>query len=231
MKVMLYLNEKISQNIIQLSRCIVTKCEKIKDIEYVHCGYDGAAQIPQNGWEKFDTETCFTSTDDHYWFKMIVETPTVDENSVVCFKLNTGRENQWQPTNPQGLLYIDGHPTQALDTNHTTVLLEGGKRVELCCYYYTGMENVKSYFIPEIIVKNKLVEKLYYDVLVPFETSKLYENNKDKNDIVIFDAFYRTNPCGGGYAISAGLEQVIDYIHGPAAVIRFDLIAEVYQAH
>jgi len=39
-----------------------------------------------------------------------------------------------------------------------------------------------------------------------------YFKNKDKNDIVIFDAFYRSNPCGGGYAISAGLDQVIDYI-------------------
>jgi nicotinate phosphoribosyltransferase len=29
---------------------------------------------------------------------------------------------------------------------------------------------------------------------------------------VVFDAFYRTNPCNGGYAISCGLEQVIDYI-------------------
>ncbi len=33
-----------------------------------------------------------------------------------------------------------------------------------------------------------------------------------KNDIAIFDAFYRKNPCNGGYAICAGLEQVIDYI-------------------
>ncbi len=39
-----------------------------------------------------------------------------------------------------------------------------------------------------------------------------YFKNNDQNDIVIFDAFYRTNPCGGGYAISAGLDQVIDYI-------------------
>lgn len=39
-----------------------------------------------------------------------------------------------------------------------------------------------------------------------------YFKNKDQNETVIFDAFYRTNPCGGGYAISAGLEQVIDYI-------------------
>ncbi|MCD8249680.1 MAG: nicotinate phosphoribosyltransferase [Lachnospiraceae bacterium] len=31
-------------------------------------------------------------------------------------------------------------------------------------------------------------------------------------ETAIFDAFYRTNPCGNGYAIAAGLDQVIDYI-------------------
>ena len=39
-----------------------------------------------------------------------------------------------------------------------------------------------------------------------------YFKNKDRNETVIFDAFYRSNPCGGGYAVSAGLEQVIQYI-------------------
>ena len=39
-----------------------------------------------------------------------------------------------------------------------------------------------------------------------------YFKNNDRNETVIFDAFYRTNPCGGGYSIAAGLEQVIDYI-------------------
>ncbi len=37
-----------------------------------------------------------------------------------------------------------------------------------------------------------------------------FKNPSDK--IVVFDAFYRQNPCGGGYAISAGLDQVIEYI-------------------
>ena len=32
------------------------------------------------------------------------------------------------------------------------------------------------------------------------------------NQIVVFDMFYRKNPCDGGYAIAAGLEQVIAYI-------------------
>ena len=36
--------------------------------------------------------------------------------------------------------------------------------------------------------------------------------NEKSNDIVIFDAFYRRNPSGNGYAIAAGLEQIIDYV-------------------
>ena len=36
--------------------------------------------------------------------------------------------------------------------------------------------------------------------------------NEKRNMPVIFDAFYRTNPSNGGYAIAAGLDQVIDYI-------------------
>ncbi len=36
------------------------------------------------------------------------------------------------------------------------------------------------------------------------------ENNQQT---VVFDVFYRINPCQGGYAISCGLEQVIEYIN------------------
>ena len=36
---------------------------------------------------------------------------------------------------------------------------------------------------------------------------------KDVNETVVFDAFYRTNPDGNGYAVSCGLDQLIDYIN------------------
>ena len=29
-------------------------------------------------------------------------------------------------------------------------------------------------------------------------------------DVAVFDAFYRNNPCDGGYAVCAGLDQMID---------------------
>ncbi|MCD8369534.1 MAG: nicotinate phosphoribosyltransferase [Clostridiales bacterium] len=45
-----------------------------------------------------------------------------------------------------------------------------------------------------------------------------YFKEKDANETVIFDAFFRNNPQGGGYAICAGLDQLIDYIKN----LRFD---------
>ena len=35
---------------------------------------------------------------------------------------------------------------------------------------------------------------------------------KGQNENVIFDVFFRQNPCNNGYSVCAGLEQVIDYI-------------------
>lgn len=37
-----------------------------------------------------------------------------------------------------------------------------------------------------------------------------FKNPTDQ--VVVFDMFYRRNPCDGGYAVMAGLEQVIEYI-------------------
>ena len=48
-----------------------------------------------------------------------------------------------------------------------------------------------------------------------------FKNPTDQ--VVVFDAFYRQNPCDGGYAIAAGLEQVIEYIrdlHLPVIFMR-----------
>ena len=40
-----------------------------------------------------------------------------------------------------------------------------------------------------------------------------YFNSDIRNKIVYFDVFYRDNPDNGGYAIAAGLEQVVEYIN------------------
>ncbi len=39
-----------------------------------------------------------------------------------------------------------------------------------------------------------------------------YYEQKQNNEVVVFDMFFRKNPCDNGYSVCAGLEQVIDYI-------------------
>lgn len=41
-----------------------------------------------------------------------------------------------------------------------------------------------------------------------------YFKNKDRDTKVAFDVFYRKNPDKGGFAIFAGLEQIVEYIEG-----------------
>ena len=39
-----------------------------------------------------------------------------------------------------------------------------------------------------------------------------YFKNKEENNTVIFDAFFRNNPFGGGYSIMCGIEQLVKYV-------------------
>lgn len=41
-----------------------------------------------------------------------------------------------------------------------------------------------------------------------------YFEEKQANETVIFDMFFRNNPNSGGYSVCAGLQQVIEYIEG-----------------
>lgn len=43
------------------------------------------------------------------------------------------------------------------------------------------------------------------------------------HEVVVFDAFYRNNPCDGGYAICAGLDQVIELYQGPSISMKMIL--------
>ena len=59
---------------------------------------------------------------------------------------------------------------------------------------------------------------MYYDNLTLltdlYELTMMqgYFKNQNRNQTVIFDMFYRTNPLESGYAIAAGLQQLIEYI-------------------
>lgn len=65
--------------------------------------------------------------------------------------------------------------------------------------------------------------------LYQLSMGNVYLNEGKQDEIAVFDMFIRKNPFGGGYTVSAGLEQVIDYIEGLA--FTDDDIALLHKNH
>ena len=57
-------------------------------------------------------------------------------------------------------------------------------------------------------MENKNLVMDYYQLTMAYS----YFMNNKKDEIVYFDMFYRKNPDKGGYVISAGLDEVINYV-------------------
>ena len=61
----------------------------------------------------------------------------------------------------------------------------------------------------------EMIEKLNLTMLTDFYEITMangYHSSGMADDIAYFDMFFRKIPDGGGYAIFAGLEQVIEYL-------------------
>ena len=161
-----FIDEKIKQNLEQISSQKIVFTKELELIEYVKTGYKSDNCFPVDGWEKFNTNFNFTNTDEHFYFHIKFHSFAITENQSVYFRVKTGREDLRSETNPQGLIYINDKIVQAVDTNHYLVKLNPDTDIDLYCYYYTGMEKCNSYFKPDMVIIDNRIEALYYDVVV-----------------------------------------------------------------
>lgn len=150
--------------------------------EYLFCDYKTDNAIPGKdaGWIPLEETPHFDGVDAHFWLHFHFEIPVIPENKEIRFCLLTGRENVWSCMNPQGMIFVDGKNVQALDTKHIWYPLESGRSYDMYIYMYTGM--VGGEFTAKGVLQtvDKTVEKLYYDIKVPFETLELLpEGSRD----------------------------------------------------
>lgn len=150
-------------------------CE-IPSLKYNETGYKMPGELPKvnEDWKTFGRNDRVYGRDKHYWFYTSLTTPEVKINERAELEVVTGAEGKWAADNPQGLIYINGEAIQGLDTNHTRVRLDGGKRYDIIIYFYTGMTDFKSEVNLNVIVKNLDVEKLYYDIKVPYDAAMCF---------------------------------------------------------
>lgn len=165
-----------------LEQQMVIDTTLITQVVYQECGYKNGHQPPEQGYRKFEKGTRLDGINRHYWFRMQIQTPEISEGHLVFLSVITGREGQWDATNPQGLVYLNGEIAQGLDVNHTEMLLQPKTSYHVDLYFYTGMQGGEMDFSPYLKVIDSRIEKLYLDIWVPF--TALNHLDKDSQDYI-----------------------------------------------
>lgn len=154
--------------------------QNLTDVTYQPCGYKTDNVFPTDGWMPYDPATVpLVGRECHYWLKAAFETPSAEPYEEIVLRTLTGKEGHWDATNPQGLLYLNGEMVQGLDTNHTEAFLLPETAYTLHNYFYVGMIGDAVKCEMSLNALDREVEKLYYDVLVPFEACEILPKESD----------------------------------------------------
>jgi len=142
----------------------------LENWEYAPCGYKTKNEPDDDlVWEKYKEGTSLYGYDQHYWLKTKIKTPSKAEGKELFLSVIIGLEGLTDTQNPQSIVYLNGENVQALDTNHTMVKLEYDTEYDLKIYFYTGRLMCDSLFRAKIVYLDEKINKLYYDIFVPFE--------------------------------------------------------------
>lgn len=177
---MAFLKDKIRILCDNLYMQMKQPCGELGVLEYVKSGYKHGNTPPVDGWRVMDENTELIGVDAHYWIRASFHTPAVKETEYLVLEALTGKEGQWDATNPQGLLYLNGEMVQGYDTNHTEAYLEADTQYQMYNYMYLGMQADPICLRMRICQIDRTIEQLYYDILVPYEACMLMCENADE---------------------------------------------------
>ena len=166
----------------QAKELMVRKLFDLTDVELCRSGYKTGNVPPTEGWCPYDASLPLTGEDAHFWLRAKFRTPTVAEDEYLILRMLTGREGLWDATNPQGLLYLNGRMAQGLDVNHTDAFMESDSDYILHNYLYLGTaQGADIHCRMSVCAVNRTVERLYYDIKVPFDACGLLDEDAEES--------------------------------------------------
>lgn len=146
---------------------------------------DGYACRIDDTWSDYTMGDTWNETEEYRWFRTTFEIPKCMNGMYVEFLITTGREGEWDATNPQMLFYLDGNIVQGIDVNHREVTIaehaEAGRRYEAAFLAYSGSVEKDLVIHTYLTAVDKRVEKLYYDLLLPIQSAFVLKNTDQEN--------------------------------------------------
>ena len=151
------------------------RCSILDGVEYCPSGYKTGNMPPKEGWMPFSEKDLLSGNDVHFWLRASFRTPSVGDGERLMLRTVTGREGNWDATNPQGLVYLNGRMSQGLDTNHTETDLLPETDYTLHLYLYMGTTDSVIHPTFTLYAVDEEVEALYYDLKVPYDAYATFD--------------------------------------------------------
>lgn len=173
------LKERIQQLISTLESTIYPEKVDIKELKVLKTKekVSDIANLNTDDWEDFSHNEIWGGHREYYMFAATITIPENFHDQCVVFEVTTGREGNWDATNPQFSIYVNGKLIQGLDVNHREALLtekaKAGEQFTILLSAFTGDQNFNLKLDSKLKVLDRKTEKYYYDIAVPYGVASL----------------------------------------------------------
>ncbi len=186
------INLRIRTIIEELSRKITPVRVDVDGWETLECGYKvgNTVPAPDAGWKSFGkTEIWGEKPEEHRWFHKNIVIPDELKGKDVELYVYASAAGDGNRA-AQFLAYVNGKAVRGIDGNHRYLKLDSNvESVDIHIYAYSRPFGERSQFYAQLCVFDRAVEKLYYDLKVPYGVMEyLDSDSKEYNDIM-----YRLN--------------------------------------
>lgn len=152
-------------------------------------GAEQALAADWRAWEKFEQHSVWGKHQEHTWFAAEIVVPEAARGQVFVARFTSQWQDRPGTTDPQCLVYLDGRIAQALDGNHTELVIERdtvpGNRHVLLVNAFTFFDRPLVGFGVDFALRNERAEKLYFDLMTPLEVAiRLNQNDPRRHAIL-----------------------------------------------
>ena len=147
--------------------------------------------LDTSSWTEITNQELWGGHREYYWFETVVTIPEEFDGECVVYELKTGKEGEWDATNPQFSIFVNGVRVQGLDVNHREIILaepaKAGDTYRIVLSAFNGDQNFSLKMNSSLKVLDRKTEKYYYDLEVPYQSARLL-NTEDQAYITIIQA-------------------------------------------
>lgn len=145
----MYTLKKIQQQINQVHDFWFNQLTDDYAIDIYHDERPTHITIPADGrWEAFEVDDIFSGRDNYFWIRFAVPVPKLISGQRYMINVGVLRNNDNGTSIPEGLVFVNGTPTQAVDGNHRNIFLDNDfsdQTVQIAICFWTGLEGSELY--------------------------------------------------------------------------------------